>query len=86
MKKLFGVGLAYETAAASASFFRAANADGVLFAKMSVAVKTAVANVTVDFLIKFVIHNLISPLPYANLIGNNYYVPRLLKICNRVKD
>ena len=66
-KFLFCVGLAYETAAASAAFFGAANANGVLFAKMSVAVKTAVANVTVDFLIKFVVHNLISPLPYADI-------------------
>ena len=47
----------YETAAAGAAFFGAANAYGVLFANVSVFVVAAIAYVTVDFLVKFVVHS-----------------------------
>ena len=46
----------YETAAAGAAFFAAANADSVFLANVSVFVVTAIAYVTIDFLVKFVVH------------------------------
>lgn len=53
---LFRVAFADEASAASAAFFGAANADSVLFAKVSVLVIAAIADVTVDFLIKLFVH------------------------------
>lgn len=53
----------YETAAASAAFFGAANAYGVLFANVSVFVVAAIAYVTVDLLVKFVVHSSLLTLP-----------------------
>jgi len=55
-KLLFVFAFADVTAAASASLFRAADADCILFANVTVFIEAAVANVTVDFLVKMIVH------------------------------
>ena len=64
----------YEATAAGTAFFGATNADSVLFANVSVFVVAAIAYVTVDFLVKFVVHNFLLVALFSQCC-KSYYAP-----------
>ncbi len=70
----------YETAAAGAAFFAAANAYGVLFANVSVFVVAAIAYVTVDLLVEFVVHSFLLVALFSQCC-KIYYAPRAAILC-----